>query len=458
MSNDDHRHDRIQVLDENQVQDRPASLTNHPTWWREARACAMDPLYRFGLLRRFSLLGLGLGTVGCAETMWLSSARGNPTAASAEQREDEEASRDLERPWYFTGSVSVDARGSGRWLSMLPYLESHLAPAQDELWPYYRPTLFQTLAPGQDTGLRSVITPIYTVEMCRAYERGRGLLSILARRGPPLDTAVIIDAPGPEAVAVGTALTAAFDPVFMFDNWPHKRGVVPSHLTLAAALYFAPLLDDLKAAPSAHRPPVFILDSNRLAPYSESADDFDNRYTIEVPEAEDFRQLGIKHLLYVTGRVQQTELDDLNDGFLALANHGVDIRLFALDDFRRASGEQGCEAVREDPYLFGGDEETDRDFWDWYAPASDPTLSLPVWIGSRAHYQPTNRPSVFGRPIPEPGSRPRPGRGPRTPWPSSLPSSLPSWDPSHPNGALPPRFGGGGRNGSFGRWHTSFTS
>lgn len=441
MSNDDNRHGR--------VTDFPGHESQHTAWWREARACALDPLSRLDLLRRFSFVGLGLGTVGCAEAMWLSSARGDPTTSSMEN-DGEEASRDFLRPWYFPGSITTDARGSRRWLALLPHLEAHLAPVQDALWPYYRPTLFQTLAPGQDTELRGVITPIYTVEMCRAYERGRGLLSILTRRGPPLDTAVIIDAPGPEAVAAGTALSAAFDPVFMFDNWPHKRGVVPSQLTLAAALYFAPLLDDLKAAPSVHRPPVFILDSNRLKPYFEAADDFDNRYTIEMPEAEDFRQLGIKHLLYVTGNVQQTELDDLNGGFLALASHGLDIRLFALADFLRASGEQACGNEIDDPYLFGGDEETDREFWNWYGPDSDPTVSLPIWIGSRAHYRPTNRPTVFGRPIPVAGSHPWPGGGPRGP--------LPSWDPSRPDGAIPPHFGGGGRSGSFGRWHSSFTS
>ena len=451
MSNDDIRHGRLQTIDKRNRQNPPEYETEQVAWWREAGACALDPLYRLGLLRRFSMIGLGLGAVGCTESMLLARAHGEPSHASTEERENDDASRDLLRPWHFVGAVTTDARRSGRWLAMLPHLESHLAPAQDTLWPFYRPTLFQTLAPGQDTELRSVITPIYTMDMWCAYERGRRLLSILARRGPPLDTAVIIDAPGPEAVAAGAALAAGYDPVFVFDNWPHKRGVVPSQLTLAAALYFAPLLDDLKAAPSAHRPPVFILDSTRLAPYFEAADDFDNRYTIELPDVEAFRKLGVRHLLYVTGHVRPTELDDLNDDFVALASSGVDISLLALEDFRRASGEQACEAANEEPYLFGGAEDTDGEFWDWYAPDTNSfTVSLPVWIGSRAHYRPTQRPSFFGQPLPGPGGRT---------WPSGGPSAThPTGAAQPPNGTFPAHLGGGGRSGSFGRWHSSFTS
>jgi hypothetical protein len=450
MSNGGNREGRARGSDQACVEDPLAQAADPASWWSEARARAFDALYRLELLRRFSLLGLGFGTVGCAEAVWSGSARGDPNPASDEDRDDEESTRDGLRSWVFAGAVTSDARGSGRWLAMLPDLESHLAPVQETLWPFYRPTLFQTLAPGQDTELRGVITPIYTAEMCRAFERGHSLLSILARKGPPLDTAVIIDAPGPEAVAAGAALAAAFDPVFMFDNWPHKRGVVPSHLTLAAALYFAPLLDDLKAAPSAHRPPVFILDSNRLAPYFEAADDFDNRYTIEMPDAEAFKELGIKHLLYVTGHVRSTELDDLNGDFVALAGQGVDIKLLALDDFRRASGDQTCENGDE-PYWFGGDEEPDRNFWDWFASDEDSFgVSLPVWIGSRAHYRPTHRPSWVSRPVPATGGRawPRGDHGP----------GHPSWDPLRPAGPMAPHFGGGGRSGSFGRWHSSFTS
>jgi len=210
---------------------------------------------------------------------------------------------------------------------------------------------------------------------------------------------------------------------------------VPSHLTLAAALYFAPLLEDLKH--SGPRPPVFVLDSNRLAPYIDAADDFDNRYIVELPDAQAFGRLGIRYLLYVTGRARAIELDDLNSEFVALADSGIDIRLLALDDFQRGDGEQVCGGQDNQPFLFGGNEETDEQFWIWYAPlaiAGEPP-NPPPWLWPRAHYRPTHRPTFLGGPAPTAGGG-GPGHGHG--WPH------PGW--------------GGGRSGSLGRSHSSASS
>jgi hypothetical protein len=407
---------------------------NGVAWWREATACALDPLYRMALLRRFSLLGLGLGTLGCTEMMWLSRAHGQQNPGATEESEHEDENNEYPQSWYFPGAVETDARGYARWMAMVPQLAARLAPAQDALLPFYRPTLFQTLMLEQGRDLRALITPIYTSDMCRAYSRGRGLLSLFVRRGVPADTAIIIDAPGPEAIAAGAALAERFDPVFIFDNWPHLRGVVPSHLTLAAALYFAPLLEDLKTRP-APRPPVIVLDSNRLAPYVDAAGEFDNRYMVELPDAQAFARLGIRRLFYVSGRARETELDDLNGDFVALASAGIDIRLLALGDFRQVGNEQACGGQDAQPFLFGGDEETDQLFWDWYAPLSPPisgsfSVAPPPWLGPRARYRPTRRPTFLGGPAPVAG-----GHG----------------------GALSPYHGGfgGGRSGSLGRSHSS---
>jgi hypothetical protein len=406
---------------------------NSVAWWREATASALDPVYRMALLRRFSLLGFGLGTLGCTEIMWQANAHGQQGPGATEGSDQEDDSSEYPHPWYFPGAIETDARGYARWMTMLPQLAARLAPAQDALLPFYRPTLFQTLMLEQGRDLRALITPIYTSDMCRAYSRGRGLLSLFVRRGVPADTAIIIDAPGPEAIAAGAALAERFDPVFIFDNWPHLRGVVPSHLTLAAALYFAPLLEDLKTRP-APRPPVIVLDSNRLAPYIDAAGDFDNRYMVELPDAQAFARLGIRRLFYVSGRARGTELDDLNGDFVALASAGIDIRLLALDDFRQAGNEQACGGQDAQPFLFGGDEETDQLFWNWYAPLSPPIsgsfiVAPPPWLGPRTHYRPSRRPTFLGGPTPVAG-----GHG----------------------GSLSPYHGGlgGGRSGSLGRSHS----
>ena len=64
--------------------------------------------------------------------------------------------------------------------------------------------------------------------MALAHRRGEALLLAAHREGAcRTDVALVLDLPGPEAVAVAAALAPCFDPVFVFDNWPHPLGVVP---------------------------------------------------------------------------------------------------------------------------------------------------------------------------------------------------------------------------------------
>jgi len=71
--------------------------------------------------------------------------------------------------------------------------------------------------------------------MQNAYRAGKALASLFA--GVPPHTMVIVDLPGPEAMAFAAGMAELFDPCFTFENWPHPRGVVPAHLTLAAAAF-----------------------------------------------------------------------------------------------------------------------------------------------------------------------------------------------------------------------------
>src|SRR5213075_2902173 len=81
------------------------------------------------------------------------------------------------------------------------------------------------------------------------------------------------------------------------------------------------------AWPRARTPPMFVLDSNRLAPYQEAADQFDNRYLARVPPASALREAGYRRVLYVRpvgqSPEQLRELDDLNDDFVAYRDAGV---------------------------------------------------------------------------------------------------------------------------------------
>ena len=86
-------------------------------------------------------------------------------------------------------------------------------------------------------------------------------------------------------MALAAALAARFCPVFTFDNWPHPLGVVPSHLTLGACLYYLPLFLEAAQTRPQPAPPLFVLDANRLDPYRDQPDQFDNRYVAPVPSA-----------------------------------------------------------------------------------------------------------------------------------------------------------------------------
>ena len=113
------------------------------------------------------------------------------------------------------------------------------APA---LQPYYVPTLFQSLIGPAGQRLRAVMRPIHTRrDGRRLCARPRAARRVRRAPAGPSDTALVVDAPGPRAVALAAALADRFAPVFTFGNWPHPLGVVPAHETLAASLYYLPM-------------------------------------------------------------------------------------------------------------------------------------------------------------------------------------------------------------------------
>jgi hypothetical protein len=214
--------------------------------------------------------------------------------------------------------------------------------------------------------------------MQRSFARGGALRDIFARAGWPRDTAIIVDVPGPSSVAFAAALSDRFAPVFTFDNWPHLYGVVPSHQTLAATLYYLPRFERTQRTRAKGTPPIFVLDSYRLLPYMDEEQQFDNRYVAKIPDPEAFRALGIKHILYVSpDGARNYEMDDLNGAFLALDESGIDIKMVALTDFSEAQEPTPrMYAERRDHclsdgtcYFYGGDPETQANFWfyfNWY--------------------------------------------------------------------------------------------
>jgi hypothetical protein len=242
----------------------------------------------------------------------------------------------VDRGFASSGDWSTDCEGGDRWRAMLGsgQLAAQFAPPEGRLRPFYAPTLFQAPDDRAGRSLARHLFPIHNLEMDEAYARGRKLAEMFDAAGRPSDTAVVIDLPGPRAVALAAGLAELFSPVFTFDNWPHPQGVVPSHKTLEAALYYLPRFESA----ALHRPPsvapAFVLDSNRLAPYRDAASEFDNRYVVSLPSFASMQELGILHIMYVTQTDPVRESDDLNADLVAFDGAGIAVRAVGLGDLQ----------------------------------------------------------------------------------------------------------------------------
>jgi hypothetical protein len=180
--------------------------------------------------------------------------------------------------------------------------------------------------------------------------------------------------------------------------------VVPSHQTLAAAIYHRPDFVRTRAERPAPSPPAFVLDSNRLAPYRDQSDRFDNRYLARLPTGEALAQRGVERVLYVTANEQRTELDDLNDDFVAFRGKGLDVKMIALSDFSPAPLEL-LSANRLPPthstYYYGGHPMGHAFFWSSYHwssrtyPRRSFSGSLPRSVSSGGSFAPVARPTMF---------------------------------------------------------------
>jgi hypothetical protein len=381
-----------------------------PSWWRPSPPARS----LFEVLRGWSppaaFAGAGVVLGGCGEV--LSRTPDAPEhAALADQQSLGWSVGGEGGALVFPDAQRADVSGGVGWREAMPTLATRLQPGMARWAPYYSPALFQSLEAPRSADLRFEMRPIFTPEMALAERRGQALLSALTVDGVCRnDVAVVLDLAGPEAVAVASALAHCFDPVFVFDNWPHPRGVVPAHLTLASTLYFLPSFERERSARVAARAlvaPVFVLDRARAAPYVDAADQFDNRYFASLPPPEDLRAAGIRHVLYVTPNDQVTlESDDLNDDLVALDADGVDVRMLALSDFSEPLADwrsdpnslSGCAPAVGPPaggLYFGGTAASQSCFSFWYgwdvplAGVSRP--APPPRFLARCHFHPQPR-------------------------------------------------------------------
>jgi hypothetical protein len=167
-------------------------------------------------------------------------------------------------------------------------------------------------------------------------------------------------------------------------------------MTLAAAAAQQDRFVQTKAARSPSAPPLFVLDRNRLAPYTDEATQFDNRSLARLPNAAWFMARGIKRVLYVApNNATVIDSDDVNEDLLSYVASGVDVRAVRLGDYHpSASANEADEAAAAFAAHYGLAETKTPS-------TAAPTVSS-AWV-------PTPRSSAFssGRVSPEPShSRP----------------------------------------------------
>ncbi len=348
-------------------------------WWHKSLVSETRTMERRQLLTGLAIAG---GVIGACTVMGvgISLITDDPAdKVSIEKRRSLQMQQQF--GWDF-GARGKELVFDGR--SEAPFIRSDLEKLPDVMSPrlyskYYIPALIESLfsqpamtlpappdgSPRADAApfrkLSEVIVPVVTPSMRQAYRTGEAL----ARHCSEVqNVAVLADLPGPEAVAFAAGAASRFEPVLLFDNWPHPHGVVPSHLTLAALAYYQPrFAEQLQSRTIAG--PLFVLDRSRLAPYSEESDRFDNRYFARMPDTQTLGRDGINLLFYVVA--QDNDLPEPADTNAALtagtqtpaaSTPSLTVCALALTDF----GDGGQVPPPEVPY-YGGSPDTDGSFW-----------------------------------------------------------------------------------------------
>lgn len=201
------------------------------------------------------------------------------------------------------------------------------APPSDSPWfAYAKATLFASLERAAGFADRALSVVPATQKLAADGARlawPQGSAAVLADL--PMDQSVVL--------ALYFAEHHGYQPVALFNNWPHARGVVPCDAPAFALKSLAANLSQFQRPPSA--PPFFMVQAERLRgrPIEE---DFDNRYFLseeDLPDADRFKRHGITDLYYLTEALPET--DDMNSYLCGLLREGIRLWLVRLDDLSR---------------------------------------------------------------------------------------------------------------------------
>ncbi len=224
-------------------------------------------------------------------------------------------------------TVGVD--GTDSWRAGVKSLSADFEPVREDLRPWMVRTLLDVprdVVAGSTTP-PSWIVPSVSPADRQAFDRGVAMAETLQSLGAERELALIIDLPGSQAVAAAAGLASMCDVVITVDNLPHRSGVVKSHETLGALLYWRSKFLASRKDGMLPRPSAWVLQGDRLAPYANQPDVFDNRSVAKLPSSAAMRGLGVKKVLYVRPDADKpTEQDDLVDLFVALEKDGIEVR------------------------------------------------------------------------------------------------------------------------------------
>lgn len=274
---------------------------------------------------------------------------------------------DTQMTLAFTNGVQSDSKGGTGFKAYKDpkKLLEATRPKTDAHKPWEMPTLMQSL---EQLSLAQQMKPVSSAATLETYKKARSLGSLVTTVKEPEKTLMIVDLPGPHAVAAAAGMAEWVEPVFYFDNWPHPKGVVKSHETLGSLLYYAVELDEQKQKRSDKAPGALILDQDRLNPVTNPDTQFDNRYYALPPTVEDLKKAGVERVVYVTLDETTQESDDLNDFAVEYAEAGLEVTAMALSSIKQ-DPEHKPEPGKEDPtggYYYGGSHATHTHFYTHY--------------------------------------------------------------------------------------------
>jgi hypothetical protein len=396
-------------------------------WWHAALADQAAQIARRDAIRNILIAGGVIAGFGAMLAMCIKAGASSGGGLSDDQNESRKTALEMQKAygWSF-GAIGEALVFDG--VTTKPFepgalssLATDLAPSQSELRPYFQTTLFDSpdavptsigALPAEEREgfkpLSTAVLPIQTPAMDAAYARGKSVASLFASlaegaaaAGPAsANTALVVDLPGPEAVAFAAGAAGVLDPVFLFDNWPHPRGVVRAQETLSAAAYYQPLFEASKRSPLVRgkKPPMFVLDRRRINTYADDATQFDNRYVAKLPSpASTLKSLGVQHVLYVvpTKADTSTELDDLNDDFVSYNTAGIDVKALSLDMFGPDASPVDAGAIDSGGVYYGGSRTSHHSFFVDY-PWARPTRTASARPANPGRsYTPTARTTTF---------------------------------------------------------------